>query len=122
MVEIISPQEEMMTLLAAIRSEKRKLEKQAWQIQHRLKGLETAAKALGGSAQREFKKATKVSAAARRKMSLAAKRRWKKIKRVRLWQQVRNHPLSGRKSRVANFLPSVSKIRKQPPPISPMLR
>jgi hypothetical protein len=81
MVEIVSPPEGMMTLLAAIRSEKRKLEKQAQQIQHRLKGLETAAKALSGSAQREFKKATKVSAAARRKMSLAAKRRWKKIKK-----------------------------------------
>jgi hypothetical protein len=81
MVEIISPQEGMMTLVAAIRREKRKLEKQARQIQHRLEGLETAAKALGGSAQREFKKATKVSAAARRKMSLAAKRRWKKIKK-----------------------------------------
>ena len=81
MVELVSPPEGMMTLLAAIRSEKRKLEKQARQIQHRLKGLETAAKALSGSAQREFKKATKVSAAARRKMSLAAKRRWKKIKK-----------------------------------------
>jgi hypothetical protein len=81
MVEIISHQGGIMTLLAAIRREKRKLEKQAQQIQHRLKGLETAAKALGGSAQRELKKATKVSAAARRRMSVAAKRRWKKIKK-----------------------------------------
>jgi hypothetical protein len=46
-----------------------------------LEGLETAARALRGSAQKEFRKATKHSAAARRKMSLAAKRRWKKIKK-----------------------------------------
>jgi len=70
-----------MSLLAAIKREKQKLEKQAKHIQHQLEGLETAARALGGSAQKEFRKATKHSAKARRKMSLAAKRRWKKIKK-----------------------------------------
>jgi hypothetical protein len=72
----------MMTLLAAVRREQRKLQKQAQQLQQRLESLETAATALSGSAPGRHKKATKVSAAARRKMSLAAKRRWKKIKKA----------------------------------------
>jgi len=40
-----------MTILAAIRREERKLEKKLGQLQHRLNGMRTAAKALGHTAE-----------------------------------------------------------------------
>jgi hypothetical protein len=71
-----------MTILAAIRREQRKLEKQAAKLQGQLEGLKAAAKALGNSASKELGKAQKrvLSAAGRAKISAAMKRRWAKVK------------------------------------------
>jgi hypothetical protein len=71
-----------MNILAAIRREHRKLEKQVGRLQRRLEGLKSAAEALGNSASKELGKARKrvLSGAARAKISAAAKRRWAKVK------------------------------------------
>jgi hypothetical protein len=71
-----------MNLLAAIKHEERKLEKQLGKLQHQLDGLRTAAKALGRSTSNELGSVQKrvLSAAAKAKMSRAAKRRWAKVK------------------------------------------
>ena len=72
-----------MTILAAIRREERKLEKQLGKLQHRLNGIRTAAKALGHSAEREVVGAKKrvLSAAGRAAIVKAAKKRWAKVKK-----------------------------------------
>lgn len=71
-----------MTLLAAIKREERKLEKQMHRLQHELEGVRTAAQALRRSASEGLNSAKKrvLSAAARKKISKAAKRRWAKVK------------------------------------------
>src|ERR1017187_6999642 len=71
-----------MSILAAIRREEKKVKKQLAKLQSHLNGLQSAAKALGASANRELTSAKKhvLSAAARSKMSKAAKKRWAKIK------------------------------------------
>jgi hypothetical protein len=71
-----------MNLLAAIKREQRKLEKQLGKIQNQLDGVKSAAKALGRSAGKELDSASKrvLSAAARAKISKAAKRRWAKVR------------------------------------------
>jgi uncharacterized protein YoxC len=71
-----------MNVLKAIRHERRKLEKQVGKLQAQLEGLKAAAKALGNSAGNELGKAQKkvMSAAARAKISKAAKKRWAKVK------------------------------------------
>ena len=71
-----------MNILAAIRREKRKLEKQVGKLQRELDGLTGAAKALGDAATAGYGTARKrvMSAAARAKISAAAKRRWAKLK------------------------------------------
>ena len=71
-----------MNILAAIKREKRKLEKQVGKLQRELDGLTGAAKALGDAATDGFGTAKKrvMSAAARAKISAAAKRRWAKVK------------------------------------------
>jgi hypothetical protein len=71
-----------MTILAAIRREEKKMKKQLAKLQHDLSGLQSAAKVLGRSAGRDLTSAKKrvLSAAARAKMSQAAKKRWAKIK------------------------------------------
>jgi hypothetical protein len=71
-----------MDILAAIRREQRELEKQVSKLQRRLGGLSAAAKALGGSATDGLGKVQKrvLSAAARAKISAAAKRRWAKVR------------------------------------------
>jgi hypothetical protein len=71
-----------MTILAAIKREERKLEKQLSKLQHRLNGVRSAAKALGGSAHRELTGVKKrvLSAAGRAKIAAAAKRRWAKVR------------------------------------------
>jgi hypothetical protein len=55
-----------MDVLAAIKREERKLEKQLGKLQHRLNGVRAAAKALSDSTSKEFKTAKKrvMSAAA----------------------------------------------------------
>jgi hypothetical protein len=71
-----------MNILAAIRREERKLEKNLGKLQHQLDGLRSAAKALGRSTGKELTGAKKrvMSAAARAKISAAAKRRWAKVR------------------------------------------
>jgi geranylgeranyl pyrophosphate synthase len=71
-----------MTILAAIRREEKKVKKQLAKLQHDLSGLQSAAKVLGRSVGRDLTSAKKrvLSAAARAKMSQAAKKRWAKIK------------------------------------------
>lgn len=71
-----------MTILAAIRREEKKVKKQLAELQDHLGGLQSAAKALGKSASREVTAVKKrvLSAAARAKISKAAKKRWAKVR------------------------------------------
>jgi len=71
-----------MDILAAIKREERKLEKQLGKLQHQLNGVRAAAKALGHSMNRELTGAKKrvLSAAARAKIGKAAKKRWAKFR------------------------------------------
>ena len=71
-----------MNILAAIKREERRLEKQLGKLQKQLEGLRKAAKALGRSTGNELARVEKrvLSAAAKAKMSRAAKKRWAKVK------------------------------------------
>ena len=71
-----------MDLLAAIKREERKLEKELSKLQRQLNGIRAAAKALGGKASREVTQVKKrvMSAAARAKISKATKARWAKFR------------------------------------------
>jgi hypothetical protein len=71
-----------MDILAAIKREERKLEKQLGRLQHQLKGVRAAAKVLGDSTKQELTSAKKrvLSAAARAKIGKAAKKRWAKFR------------------------------------------
>jgi hypothetical protein len=72
-----------MDILAAIKREERKLEKQLFKLQHRLDGVRGAAKALGHSAEREVVGVKKrvLSAAGRAAIVKAAKKRWAKVRK-----------------------------------------
>jgi len=72
-----------MNILAAIKREEKKLEKQLKKVQHQLDGVRSAAKALGHTAAVEVKGARKrvLSAAGRAAISKAAKKRWAKVKK-----------------------------------------
>jgi hypothetical protein len=71
-----------MDILAAIKREERKLEKQLGKLQHQLNGVRAAGKALGYSTGKELKTVKKrvMSAAARAKIGRAARKRWKKFR------------------------------------------
>jgi hypothetical protein len=71
-----------MDILAAIKREERKLEKQLGKLQHQLSGVRAAAKVLGHSSEREVTSVKKrvMSAAARAKIGRAAKKRWAKFR------------------------------------------
>jgi len=71
-----------MEILAAIKREEKKLEKQVGKLQHQLNGIRAAAKALGDSTNRELKGVKKrvLSAAGRAAIAKAAKKRWAKIR------------------------------------------
>jgi hypothetical protein len=71
-----------MSILAAIRREKKKVKKKIAELQHQLSGLGAAVKALGDSANREVTSVKKrvLSAAARAKIGRATKRRWAKVR------------------------------------------
>jgi hypothetical protein len=71
-----------MSILAAIKREEKKVTKELGKLQHRLSGLQAAAKALGDSTSREFIGVKKrvLSAVGRAKISKAAKKRWAKFK------------------------------------------
>jgi hypothetical protein len=72
-----------MNILAAIKREERKLEKQLGKLNHQLDGVRAAAKALGHSAEREVATAKKrvLSAAGRAAIVKAAKKRWAKVRK-----------------------------------------
>jgi hypothetical protein len=72
-----------MDILAAIRREERKLEKQLGKLEHKLSGVRAAAKALGGSAEREVVGVKKrvLSAAGRAAIIKGAKKRWAKARK-----------------------------------------
>jgi hypothetical protein len=72
-----------MDILAAIKREERKFEKQLRKVQHKLSGVRAAARALGGSAGREVVGAKKrvLSAAGRAAIVKAAKKRWAKVRK-----------------------------------------
>lgn len=71
-----------MDILSAIKQEERKLEKEVAAIQHKLKGIKTAAEALGRSADKKVTNVTKrvMSAEARAKIGKATKKRWEKFR------------------------------------------
>jgi hypothetical protein len=71
-----------MDILAAIKREERRLEKQLGKLQHQLDGVRAAAKALGDSTSKELKVVKKrvMSAASRAKIGKAAKKRWAKFR------------------------------------------
>jgi hypothetical protein len=71
-----------MSILAAIRREEKKVKRQMAKLRHDLIGLQSAAKALGQSVNRNFTSAKKhvLSAAGRARISKAAKKRWAKVK------------------------------------------
>jgi hypothetical protein len=72
-----------MNILAAIKREERELEKQLGKLNHQLSGVRAAAKALGGSAEREVVAVKKrvLSAAGRAAIAKAAKKRWAKVRK-----------------------------------------
>ena len=71
-----------MDLLAAIKREERKLEKELSKLHGKLSGVRAAAKALGDKTVREVTQVKKrvMSAAARAKISKATKARWAKFR------------------------------------------
>ena len=71
-----------MNILAAIKREERKLEKQVSKLERQLSGVRAAAKALGNSAGKEVTAVKKrvLSAAGRAKIAQAAKKRWAKVR------------------------------------------
>jgi hypothetical protein len=71
-----------MDILAAIKREERKLEKDLAKLEHQLSGVRAAAKALGHSVEREVVGAKKrvLSAAGRAAISKATKKRWAKVR------------------------------------------
>jgi hypothetical protein len=71
-----------MDILAAIKREERKLEKQLGKLQHQLNGVRAAAKVLGDSTSRERTAVKKrvLSPAGRAAIVKAAKKRWAKVR------------------------------------------
>jgi hypothetical protein len=71
-----------MKLLATIRREERKLEKQVKKLQSQLDSVRAAGKALGRSTSRELTSIKKrvLSEAGRAKIAKAAKKRWAKVR------------------------------------------
>ena len=71
-----------MDILAAIKREERKLERQVASFQDKLKGIKAAAEALQRSANKKVTKGTKrvLSAAARASIGRATKKRWAKFR------------------------------------------
>jgi hypothetical protein len=71
-----------MSILSAIKREEKKLKKQLARLQGDLNKLQSAAQVLGRSAGREMEIAKKrvLSAAAKAKISRAAKKRWAKVR------------------------------------------
>jgi hypothetical protein len=83
LLEIDSMRRIFMDILAAIKREERKLEKQLAKLNHQLGGVRAAAKALGHSAERKVIGVKKrvLSAAGRAAIAKAAKKRWAKVRK-----------------------------------------
>jgi hypothetical protein len=71
-----------MNILAALKREERKLEKELGKLNHKLDGVRAAGKSLGRSTGRELKSIKKrvLSEAGRAKIAKAARKRWAKIR------------------------------------------
>ena len=71
-----------MNILAVLKREERKLEKELGRLNHRLDGVRAAGKALGRSTGRELNTMKKrvLSEAGRARIAKAAKKRWAKIR------------------------------------------
>jgi len=71
-----------MDILAAIKREERKLQKQLGKLQHQLDGVQAAAKALGRSTNHDISGVKKrvLSAAGRAAIIKGAKKRWAKVR------------------------------------------
>lgn len=71
-----------MDILAAIKREETRVEKQLGQLQHRLNGIRAAAKALTNSTGDQLKRTKKrvLSAAARARIGRATRKRWAKFR------------------------------------------
>jgi len=71
-----------MDILAAIKREEKKLEKQLHKLQHQLNGIREAAKALGDSTSRKLNTVKKrvMSAATKAKISKATTARWARFR------------------------------------------
>jgi hypothetical protein len=71
-----------MNILAAIRREERKIEKQMGKLQRQLDSVRAAGKALGNSASRQVATVKKrvLSEAGRARIARAAKKRWAKVR------------------------------------------
>jgi hypothetical protein len=71
-----------MNIIAAIRQEERKLEKELSKLRRKLEGVRAAGKALGGSAGRELRTVKKrvLSEVGKANIIRAAKKRWAKIR------------------------------------------
>ena len=71
-----------MDILAAIKREERRLERQLGKLEHQLGGLRAAAKALSHSAEQDesIVKKRVLSAAGRAAIVKAAKKRWAKVR------------------------------------------
>lgn len=82
LVQIDSATEELMNILAAIKREERKLEKELGRLSHKLDGVRAAGAAMSRSAGREIATIKKrvLSEAGRARISKAAKKRWAKIR------------------------------------------
>jgi hypothetical protein len=72
-----------MSVLTAIRRERKKIKKQLAKLQNQLSGLEAAAKALGDSTGKEIKSVKKrvLSAAGRAAIVKGAKKRWARVRK-----------------------------------------
>ena len=72
-----------MDILAAIKREEKKLEKQLGKLNHQLSGIRAAAKALGHSTEREVVGVKKrvLSAAGRAAIIKGVKKRWAKVRK-----------------------------------------
>jgi hypothetical protein len=82
LAEIDFQVEDRMNILAAIKREERKLEKQLGHLQKQLDGVRAAGKALGHTASRDLARVKKrvLSEAGRAKIAKAAKKRWAKVR------------------------------------------
>jgi hypothetical protein len=82
----------MTTILAAIKREERKVEKELKHLEHRLNGIRSAAKALGHSTSQEAKAVKKrvLSPAGRKRIVAAAKKRWARV-RAAAKKRIANH-------------------------------